>query len=264
MTDYVAALAILVAGDPFKPSKSDQLRLGRSAAGDVRKKEPVLPDSDVRVQLVRTVGRKLLRTFNDRNQPWEYTFDVIDSPEVNAFALPGGPSFIYTGLLAKMKTEDEVAAVMGHEITHARREHWAYQQRDSNKASGALLLGALFGVQQDVLRGAATGYTFFVNLPFSRKHETEADKQGFDMMVAAGYNPQGMVALFELLRRESQGGKPPEFFSSHPDDRNRINNVKKWTQELNRSFPDTRPLVPEITRPPTPPNRNGRGERSSR
>jgi predicted Zn-dependent protease len=241
----VLTSAVLLSGasaDPFKPSKADQLKLGKQAAAEIRQKERVLPASDPRVQLVRRVGRDLLSTFHDKDQPWEYSFDVIDSKEVNAFALPGGPIFFYTGLLDRMKYEDEVAAVMAHELIHVRREHWAYQQRDANKANIGFLLGGLFGVKRDTLRAGALLYTTMSELPFSRKHENESDAFGFETMVKAGYNPEGMVLMFETLKSASRGGKPPEFLSTHPDDGNRIKNTKARISAVKTSVPALRPL----------------------
>jgi len=238
----VAAIAASAAADPFKPSKAEQLKLGKQAAAEIRQKERVLPDSDARVQLVRRIGRELLGTFHDKNQPWEYSFDVIDSKELNAFALPGGPIFFYTGLLDRFQHVDELAAVMAHEITHVRKEHWAYAQRDANKANIGFLLGGFLGVKRDVMQVGALAYTTLGELPFSRRHENEADAMGFEMMVSAGYNPEGMVLLFETLKKASSGGKPPEFLSTHPDDGNRIKNAKKRMESANKTFPALRPM----------------------
>src|SRR5437764_5414128 len=124
---YVPAQA-----DMFKPSKAQQVQLGKRAADELRRKERVLPSSDPRVQTLRRVGSRLLSTVRT-SDPWEFRFDVIDSKQVNAFALPGGPTFFYTGLLDKMKTEDELAGVLGLEMTHVLEEHWAYAYADSHK-----------------------------------------------------------------------------------------------------------------------------------
>jgi predicted Zn-dependent protease len=226
-----------------KPSASQQVRLGKQAASEVRQKERVLPASDVRVQTLRRVARRILRGVNDGNQPWEYSFDVVDSAEVNAFALPGGPTFFYTGLLNRMKTEDELAAVLAHELTHVRREHWAYQYRDQQGRNTLLTLGALIlRPSRDVMNVASLGLNVLVDLPFSRKHETEADTVGYDLLVKAGYNPQGMVDVFEMLSQASSGGKPPEFLSTHPNDKNRIRNIQERIRRDGRNYPSMTPL----------------------
>ena len=226
-----------------KPSASQQVKLGKQAAAEVRQKERVLPSSDVRVQTLRRVARRILRGVNDGRQPWEYSFDVVDSEQINAFALPGGPTFFYTGLLNRMRTEDELAAVLAHELTHVRREHWAYQYRDQQQRNAIFTLGALiFRPSRDVANLAGLGLSVLVDLPFSRKHETESDDIGYQLMVNAGYNPQGMVDVFEMLSQASRGGKPPEFLSTHPNDRNRIRRIQDRIRKDNRNYPEMTPL----------------------
>jgi predicted Zn-dependent protease len=210
----------------FKPSPRQQVELGKRAATDLRKQERILPKTDIRVTTLKRVARRLLDTFSDGDKPWEYSFDVVESKEVNAFALPGGPVFFYTGLLEKMKSEDELAAVLAHELTHVRKEHWAYAYRDSMNRSLVLNIILMVGKANDNtanLAGIANELIF--DLPFSRKHELEADNLGFDMMTAAGYNPNGMVKVFQTLKAEAKGGGP-EWASTHPDDGRRIKNIE--------------------------------------
>ncbi|MEZ0325202.1 MAG: M48 family metallopeptidase [Fimbriimonas sp.] len=228
-----------------KPSQAEQVKLGLRAAQEVRQKERVLPSSDPRVQTVRRVGQRLLSSMAPDKAPWEYSFDVIDNKQINAFALPGGPTFVYTGLLDRMKSEDELAAVMAHELTHVRNEHWAYQYRDQQSRNlGLSLILILTRANRTVGDLASIGSQLLIDLPFSRKHETEADERGYDMMVKAGYNPQGMVDLFTTLQRSSGGGKAPEFLSSHPSDSNRIAKIQSRIRQANtNSYPALRPLI---------------------
>lgn len=235
-----------VARDPFKPSKQDQLNLGRRAAAEVRQQEKVLPANDPRTRLVRQVGSRILRSFQDRDLPWEYTFDVIDSKEVNAFALPGGPIFIYTGLLDKMKTVDELAGVMAHEIIHVRREHWAYQYRDQIKAQGILTILSLAGVGRDLLNLGALTHDAILSTQFSRRHETEADVQGYDLMTAAGYNPRGMVDLFKMFEELNRGRGGPEWLRTHPADSRRIRSIEERIAKDTRKFPAQTPMPASI------------------
>jgi len=238
----------MAAADLFKPSKADQVKLGQQAAAEVRKKEKILPASDVRVQTLRRVGAKVLATFDDSKEPWKYSFDVVDSKEINAFALPGGPVFFYTGLLNKMESEDEIAAVIAHEIVHVRREHWAYAYAESQKRNlvltGILLLGRVGRTAGDLL---SIGSDLIIGLPFSRKHELESDSQGFDAMVQAGYNPKGMVDVFTFLSKSNKG-KPPEFLSTHPDDGRRIQRIQDMINKSGKTF---RPEVPVRWEPTT-------------
>ncbi|MEJ5171131.1 MAG: M48 family metalloprotease, partial [Fimbriimonadales bacterium] len=119
----VALAALWAAGslparaDLFRPSKEDQVKLGQRAAGELRKKEKVLPDDDPRVALLRRIAGRIVDQLPEADRKtWKFSFDVIESKDVNAFALPGGPVFFYTGLLSKLGTEDQVAAVLAHEV----------------------------------------------------------------------------------------------------------------------------------------------------
>lgn len=237
-------LAAPASADMFKPSKGDQVKLGQRAAADIRKKEKVLPAEDPRVQLLRSVAAKLMAAApEDPKSPWQYSFDVIDNKAVNAFALPGGPVFFYTGLFSKFKTEDQLAAVLSHELTHVRKEHWANayaaQQR---RALGLSVLLLILKANRTVTDLASIGNDLLVTLPFARKDETQADDIGFDVMVKAGYNPQGMADVFEILRESSKGGKPPEFLSTHPDDKNRIKRIEDRIAKSKKAYPPQTPI----------------------
>jgi predicted Zn-dependent protease len=221
--------------DPFKISQQEQFELGQRAANDVRKTEKVLPDGDVRTALIRKIGGKLLALYNQddakekRPKPFKYTFDVIESPDVNAFAFPGGPTFFYTGLLDRMNTEDEVAAVLAHELTHAREEHFASDYAAAQRrALGLSALLTILGAGKDVVNVAAITNDVLLGTKFSRRSETRADEGGFKLMVRAGYDPNGMVKVFETLSKATGGGGMPEWASTHPADKNRIKNVQKW------------------------------------
>ena len=222
-----------------KPSSKDQIKLGRQAADDLRKKQKVLPAVDGRVRLLRRVGQRLLSTVNT-NEPWEYTFDVIDSKEVNAFALPGGSVFFYTGLLDRLKTEDELAGVLGHELTHVRREHWAKRVGDQQKRNLFLTGLLILGKANNTTAGLASLGNEMVTMQFSRGDENDADIRGFGMMTAAGYNPQGMADVFRMLG--SLGGKQPEFLSDHPSDANRVKRIEDLAKKSGQSYPPLTPL----------------------
>lgn len=246
-----------------KPSKKQQIELGTRAAADVRRKERVLSENDERVQVLRRVGRRLVDELRGGDRDWNYTFDVIDSRDLNAFALPGGPVFFYTGLLGKLRTEDELAGVLAHEIAHVRREHWANAYREAQNRN--LLLNGLlmvFGANRTTSEIANLGSEIIVGLRFSRSHETDADERGMDHMINAGYNPMGMADVFRILSQNS-GSKPPEFLSTHPSDRNRIRRLEERARKAGSNFAPQRPLpwnrtqglagqlVAEITPPST-------------
>lgn len=223
-----------------KPSAESQIKLGKQAAADLRKKEKVLPASDSRVKTLRRVAQRLLSAIDDPKEPWEYTFDMIDSKQVNAFALPGGAVFFYTGLYDRLKTEDELAGVLAHELTHVRREHWARRVGEQQKRE-LLLTGALiFGRASSTVASAVSLGNSMVTMQYSRGDENDADIRGFDTMTKAGYNPQGMADVFRMLG--SLGGSQPEFLSDHPSDKNRVKRIEDLAKKSGKSYPALTPI----------------------
>jgi predicted Zn-dependent protease len=226
----------------FKPSPAQQVQLGQRAAAEVRQKERVLPTGDARVRTVRAIGAKLIGVIpasERQKMPWEFSFDVVDNKTMNAFALPGGPTFFYTGLFDKLRTEDQIAGVLAHEIAHTRKQHWASAYADNQKRSlGILAVLTILGANKTAFDIASVSNALLFTLPFSRKHETEADNIGYDMLTAAGYNPQGMVDVFKLL---SQGGSgAPEFLSTHPDAKGRVRKLEQRVASDSHSYPAQR------------------------
>lgn len=254
------ALAPSLLADPFRPSVKDQISLGKRAAADVRKKEKVLPESDPRVQELRRIGNKLVGQIPEderKRRPFEYSFDVIESKDVNAFALPGGPIFFYTGLLDHLPNEDAVAGILGHEIVHVRNQHWASAYADNTKRRlGLAVVLTLLRAGDTVFDIASVSDSLLFSLPYSRRHESEADRVGYDMMSALGYNPQGMVDSFTTLKQLSGGGSRVEILSTHPDTDKRIQALSKRVAEEQRTFEPVRPRadglykpIPEKTKP---------------
>lgn len=247
-------LAGLVSGasaQMFKPSKAEQIKAGAEYAAELRKKEKILPDNDPRVVLLRQVGQQILSTRSaaeKKTEPWVFTFDVIDSKEVNAFAIPGGPIFFYTGLIDKFQTIDELAGVMGHEIIHIRREHWASAVNSAQeKEAGLAILGAIFGVKQQQMTVLQAMKQIGVDVANGRGQERESDEYGFRHVVQAGYNPEGMARVFEMFRAMKGAGSGPEWLSTHPDDVNRIKKIRTLATDTlkknpGRSYPAMRPL----------------------
>lgn len=231
--------------DWLKPSKAEQVKLGQRAAEDIRKEEKVLPASDWRVETLRRIANDLLKSLPEsaKKEPWQYSFDVIESKDVNAFALPGGPVFFYTGLFDLLKTEDQVAGILAHELTHVRKEHWASAYADYQRRQLGLAAILIFLQPNDTLTNVLSiGNDLILGLPYSRRNETEADEQGVDLMVKAGFNPEGLADAFHILQEQSKGQKPPEFLSTHPDDKNRIQRIQDRAAKMHRTFPPQRPL----------------------
>jgi beta-barrel assembly-enhancing protease len=247
LTTFTLAIGLIFPGiataDPLKPSIKDQIDLGKKAAAQVRKEEKILPASDPRVIELRRLGALAVAQIPEKerkDKPFEYTFDVIDSKELNAFAMPGGPIFFYTGLLDKMKTEDEVIGILSHEITHIRNQHWASQYADTMKRKlGIIVILTLLQANSNILNATDMLDDILIGLKYSRRHESEADNFGYDMMTSAGYNPQGMIDVFQILL-DAGGSKPPEILSTHPDTAKRIDSLKSKIQKDKRKFPAMR------------------------
>ncbi len=164
-----------------------------------------------------------------KNFAWE--FNVIDNPTVNAFCMPGGKVVVYTGILKVTQNEDALAVVMGHEIAHALAHHGNERMSQGLVAQLGLTSLDLALSQQPaatrnlLMAAAGAGTQLGVMLPFSRKHESEADEIGLYLMAMAGYNPNE-AAPFWARMSSSGGGRPPEFLSTHPDPAKRSANLK--------------------------------------
>lgn len=232
----------LASADPFRPSMADQVKLGADEAARIRKEEPVLKATDPRVIELRKIGAELVAAIppnSMRGKPWTYTFDIIDKNEVNAFALPGGPIFFYSGILSKMTTKDQMAGVVGHEIVHVLNQHWASQYADNTKRRlGILAVLTILNAGDTVFDLASVGDALY-SLGYSRKHETESDKMGYEIMMRAGYNPNGMAEVFEVLAKEGGGGGP-EWARTHPDANKRVASIREMIKKETRPLPAVR------------------------
>jgi len=171
-----------------------------------------------------------------KDYKWEY--HLVDSKEVNAWCMPGGKIVVYTGILPLTKTEDGLATVMGHEVAHALLNHG--QQRVSagvlQQIGAASVAIAVSGKSEKskalFMTAYGVGSALFGTLPFSRKHESEADHYGLLLMAIAGYDPEASVPFWE--RMAANGGSVPEFLSTHPSDTTRINQLKKSIPEAKK------------------------------
>lgn len=185
---------------------------------------------------VRQIGQKIAAVSGRTDFQWE--FNVIEDDTLNAFCLPGGKVFFYTGILKVTENDDQIATVMGHEIAHALARHGA--ERVSMQTAGnigAQVLATALNVpaQYQGLYAQAYGITSQVGLilPYSRKFENEADQIGLYLMYKAGYNPQQAVRFWENMEKASKGAqKPPAFLSTHPADGERIKAIREFIPKL--------------------------------
>lgn len=177
------------------------------------------------------------------NFSWE--FNLVNSSEVNAFCMPGGKIVVYDGLLKLVNSDDDLAVVIGHEVAHAVAKHSNERMSQQVMAQyGSQLLGGVLSGQSAAIRQLSSavyglGAQYGVMLPFSRKHESEADYMGLILMTMAGYNPHAAVTFWEKMSMNGQTAVP-EFMSSHPSDATRISNIKKHLADVQKYRPATR------------------------
>ncbi len=182
---------------------------------------------------LRNISRSLLphaNKFNERAKDWKWEVNLIASPQINAFCMPGGKIAFFSGILEKLQlTDDEVAMVMGHEIGHALWEH-ARERAGKQMALGAgrVVAGLLFGQLGDVV-GAGAGS--LASLKFSRNDELEADLIGLELAARAGFDPRAGITLWEKMSRASKGA-PPQWMSTHPSGQTRIDIINKHLPEV--------------------------------
>jgi len=207
-------------------STQQEIELGKKLSAEVEQKELVHSDATLQ-QYVRDIGELLARHSSRQDVP--YAFTVIDNPDVvNAFALPGGHMYVYTGLILLCRSEGELASVMGHEIGHVAGHHHGENLTRTMIAQ----LGQDFAASMtsnEIARQAVNYGLGFGLLKFSRGQELESDRQGMRILVQAGYNPVSMVAFMEnMLQQEQQSGaaRPLPFFSSHPATVRRVEELK--------------------------------------
>lgn len=183
------------------------------------------------LQRVRTIASRIepqTRVFRADAPGWKWEVNVISSNELNAFCMPGGKIMVYSGLINQLRlTDSEIAVVLGHEIAHALREHSREQVSQAMAAQTAIGLGAaLLGLGEGSAGLANAGYEALIASRFSRNDETEADRIGLELTARAGYDPRAGVTLWQKMINASQGGRPPEFLSSHPAESSRVQQIQ--------------------------------------
>ncbi len=212
-------------------SPQQELALGMQSAKQVLKKSKLSKNRNY-INRVNRVGKKIAVASGQTNYKWK--FYVIDDPKTaNAFVLPGGQVFFYTGILKYMSNDDEIAAVMAHEVGHALARHAAERISTQQLASlGGQMLqiglgakGVSAGNTNAVMQAFGIASQLGVILPYSRTQEYEADHIGLVLAARAGYNPNGALTFWKKFMK-SNSKRSPEYFSTHPDPTNRIARLK--------------------------------------
>ncbi len=208
-----------------------EVQLGREAAAQIRAQSKIITSGPEYERLAR-VRKQLLPTLKaqyktENDVDIDFNITLIDSKEVNAFALPSGDLFVYTGLVKSTKNDAELAGVLGHEGTHTVRRHFAKlidkQQKMNTIAS--IILGVTKANNSQVL--ATQVGLLLQQLNYSRDMESEADRQGQANMLAVGYNPKAMADFFETMKKNSND-KGPTWLSNHPGLDQRIKEARQW------------------------------------
>jgi len=200
-------------------------------------KKNTLNNNPAVVERVRNISNRLIAqtpVFRNDASSWKWEVNVETNEQVNAYCMPGGKIMVFTGLIDKlMATDDELAAVIGHEISHALREHG--RERMSLAAvqnGGVALIAALMSSSKNrtaagaTVQAAAMGSQLFFALPNSRTQEVEADRMGLELAARAGFDPNAAVSLWQKMGQQGDK-KPPEFLSTHPSDERRMSDLRK-------------------------------------
>ena len=183
------------------------------------------------------------------NFAWE--FNLVNDDQVNAFCMPGGKIVVYEGLLKLVESEDELAVVVGHEVAHAVAKHSNERMSQQMLTQyGGQILGAAVSEKSALVQGLAAqlyglGSQYGVTLPFSRKHESEADYMGLVLMTIAGYNPDVAIGFWQKM--SADGGSVPEFMSTHPSDATRIKDIRKELPLIKKKYQQTKNVQKNVT-----------------
>jgi len=250
--------------DPFTGQKAhygatpdEEAQMGLQAFQQVLTEEKPLPDNDPNAIAITEIARRLVKVAGsveadlaaENNLPspklaetFKWSVAVLESPQANAFCLPGGKMAVYTGLIPVAQNNDAMAVVMGHEIAHALLRHGSQRMAQQKLVQmGQMAAGVAIGnmdPQQQQMVMSALGATtqYGAVLPFGRSHETQADEVGLMLAAAACYNPREAIPLWERMSALNGGQRPPEFASTHPDPANRIAHLQSLLPKAEKYY----------------------------
>ncbi len=218
--------------------RKQEMQLGLASYKDVLRKSQIVKSGEI-VDIVKEIGRRIAKAAAKDDPGFQWEFNIIKSDQANAFALPGGKVAFYTGILPIAKNRDGIAAIMGHEIAHAIARHGAERMATQQLIQwGQLAVGMAAGeldvqTQQMIMGAFGIGAQYGAMLPFSRKHESEADYIGLIYLARACFDPREAPKLWQRMGEasKSRGKQPSEFMSTHPSPQTRIEQFKAWMPE---------------------------------
>ena len=238
MCIFFIALAWAQGPTRFKPgfnlfSKEQDVQVGQESAAQVRKQMTMVKDPFLN-QYVNSIGKRLANAQEAKESGFPFTFEVVADPSINAFALPGGPMFINSGLLKAVDNEAQLAGVMGHEMSHVILRHGTNQASKSQMIQLPAVLGSQMAGGSMMGQLAQLGIGLGANsvlLKFSRGAESQADLLGSHLMAESAYDPVQMAKFFQKLEADG-GARGPQFFSSHPNPGNRQAAIQKEVAKM--------------------------------
>lgn len=245
----VILLAISLSGLPFTTrcgwalSISDEKALGKKVLDQVRERMPLIEDGET-LTFVQSVGNRIVKVIG--TTLYDYQFFIIDRPDINAFAVPGGYVFLYRGLIEILHDEGEMASIIGHELAHIQARHVERATQQGRVLNIATILGVLAGAflglggnaASAIMMGSVAGAQS-AQLKYSRENEEEADELGFRFVCDAGYDPVNIVNAMQALNQQrfpsSKG--VPSYLSTHPDTAERIQYLQTMVREYHKKNP---------------------------
>jgi predicted Zn-dependent protease len=241
----------LISAEDIERSGGQQYAQMMGQAGQQRALAPMNHPQLLRLRYIAQRIIPFSYEWNDRARQWKWEVNLLGSPELNAFCMPGGKIAFYYGILEKLRLEDdEVAAIMGHEVAHALREHARERMGKSTVTNGVVEIGAALLGLGNVGRYAAGMGAQLLGLKFSREDETEADLVGIELSARAGYDPAAAVRLWEKMMTANKGAPPP-WLSTHPASATRIRDIQASLPQVAGLY--ARAPKPDQRFPPAPP-----------
>lgn len=258
------AVGALLAVGACVPGTAQEVAMGSQYAQQIEQELPMVRDPEI-VRYINVLGDSIARVVDDRSLTWR--FNVVDQPEINAFAVPGGHIYVNRGLIERTTNMSELAGVLGHEIAHVTQRHSMKQMAAAQRANYGLGIGCILA--PSFCQGlAGTGVSVLAQAgfaKFSRDDETESDRFGVKYVTRAGIDPRGMPSMFRILLRERERnpGSVEAWFASHPIEESRIRTTEEEIDRIDpvvlrsltrdsRSFQSFKERLAALPRSPAP------------